>query len=283
MTLKKYKYFISVVHNKSISKAAKELNIQQPPLSLAMKKLEEELNQTLFIRGHKNIELTDAGKLLYKRAVQILDTDAQIKKEISSFSSNTRNLSVGMNRSIREEVIPFFTNFLKKNNDISINIIEDNNKELSNAVLGDNIELSFLRMPARLDDSFYYKVICCESMILYGHKDLFPINQQKVDNLYDFENIPLITYLGWIDAIKSYFNYIEKNYFIKVECGDPNTALQLAENKIGIAIIPESMAKKKTNYIITKIDNEIFKTKIILIKSKQKKLSEVSQKFFDEF
>lgn len=56
--LAKYKIFLSVAENKSISKAASQLYISQPAVSITIRKLEESLNTTLFIRKSKGVELT---------------------------------------------------------------------------------------------------------------------------------------------------------------------------------------------------------------------------------
>lgn len=63
--LARYKIFLSVAENKSISKAAASLFISQPAVSITIKKLEENLNTTLFIRKSKGVELTEKGRLLY--------------------------------------------------------------------------------------------------------------------------------------------------------------------------------------------------------------------------
>ena len=81
--LTKYKIFLSVAENKSISKAAASLYISQPAVSITIKKLEENLNTTLFVRKSKGVELTENGRLLYdsaKKAFQMLsDTEKSLK------------------------------------------------------------------------------------------------------------------------------------------------------------------------------------------------------------
>lgn len=49
----------------SFTKAASELNVSQPAVSQAVRRLEESIGMPLFRRGHRSIELTDAGALLY--------------------------------------------------------------------------------------------------------------------------------------------------------------------------------------------------------------------------
>ena len=71
MDLKQLKYFVTVAEEGTISAAAKKLFMSQPPLSIQMKLLEQELGCPLFERGQKHIRLTDTGKLLYDRAQNI--------------------------------------------------------------------------------------------------------------------------------------------------------------------------------------------------------------------
>ena len=73
MDIRQMKYFKTIVEEGTISKAAKVLHMAQPPLSMQLKQLEEELGVILLKRGNKQIELTDAGTQFYKRCLQILD------------------------------------------------------------------------------------------------------------------------------------------------------------------------------------------------------------------
>ena len=72
MTLKQLEYFLAIAENGSITKAANTLRISQPPLSLQLKGLEEELGCQLFIRDKKNMIITPKGILLRDRAREII-------------------------------------------------------------------------------------------------------------------------------------------------------------------------------------------------------------------
>ena len=72
MDLKQLEYFVTVINEGTISSAARKLNLSQPPLSAQMKSLEQEIGSQLFFRGSRQIELTEAGRILYERSKDIL-------------------------------------------------------------------------------------------------------------------------------------------------------------------------------------------------------------------
>ena len=65
LNLNLYRVFYYVAKEKSITKAAKKLYISQPAISKSLKKLEEEINVSLFVRNLNGVELTEAGSILY--------------------------------------------------------------------------------------------------------------------------------------------------------------------------------------------------------------------------
>lgn len=66
------RYFIAVAHHKNISAAAKELHVSQPTLSRQLMDLELDLGTTLFLRGNRQITLTEEGQFLLKKAREIV-------------------------------------------------------------------------------------------------------------------------------------------------------------------------------------------------------------------
>ncbi len=77
MHLEDMKYLISIIDNKSINKAAKELQLTQPALSTAIGKLEQELGVSLLKRSYKGVVPTKAGERVYEEAKRILDMIAE--------------------------------------------------------------------------------------------------------------------------------------------------------------------------------------------------------------
>ena len=82
MELRELRYFLAVAEEESISKAAASLYATQPNVSRQMKNLEDEIGRPLFIRGSRKITLTETGKLLKKRAEELLDLYAKTQGEL---------------------------------------------------------------------------------------------------------------------------------------------------------------------------------------------------------
>ena len=72
MEIRVLRYFVEAAREASMTRAAQKLHVTQPTLSKQIKELEEELGQTLFVRGNYRIHLTTEGEILYKRALDIL-------------------------------------------------------------------------------------------------------------------------------------------------------------------------------------------------------------------
>ena len=84
MELRTLHYFTVVAQELNITRAAEKLNMSQPPLSNQIKALEEDLGVQLFIRGKRQLELTEEGGLLLRRAVQIQELADKTRQEIAS-------------------------------------------------------------------------------------------------------------------------------------------------------------------------------------------------------
>ncbi|WP_461244136.1 LysR family transcriptional regulator [Secundilactobacillus muriivasis] len=72
MELRVLRYFLMVVNERNISRAAEKLHVSQPTISRQLKDLEDELGVTLFDRGSRSIDLTEAGQYFANQARQIV-------------------------------------------------------------------------------------------------------------------------------------------------------------------------------------------------------------------
>ncbi len=88
MEIRVLKYFLAVVREGSITKAANSLHLTQPRLSRQLQELENELGQKLLTRGKYKITLTPEGMLLRKRAQEIVEMVEKTEAEFEAISDS---------------------------------------------------------------------------------------------------------------------------------------------------------------------------------------------------
>lgn len=106
------RYFLAVAQEGSVTRAARALHLTQPTLSRQIRELEEELGQTLFSRGGRELSLTREGLLLWPRAEEIVGLAEITEKEFRSLGEKTvsGDLSLGCGES---KALSFVTDALK--------------------------------------------------------------------------------------------------------------------------------------------------------------------------
>lgn len=80
MTLTELKYIVAVARERHFGRAADACFVSQPTLSVAIKKLEDELGVTLFERRSNDVRLTDAGEQIVAQAQRVLDEAARVRE-----------------------------------------------------------------------------------------------------------------------------------------------------------------------------------------------------------
>lgn len=94
MDIRVLRYFLAVVREENISRAAKVLHITQPTLSRQIAQLEEELGTKLFVRG-KRLSLTDAGLMLRRRAEEVSELMDKIESEFAEPDEISGKIVIG--------------------------------------------------------------------------------------------------------------------------------------------------------------------------------------------
>lgn len=119
MNLIKLEYFIAVAKNKSFTKAAQKCHVAQPAISQQIKSLEQDLGFELIDRSTKQFKLTEAGQVLYKDGIKLLN-------EFTYTVDKCRDISLNFSGTLRIGVIGWDeTSYL-------IDLVEKLNKKYPN-------------------------------------------------------------------------------------------------------------------------------------------------------
>lgn len=94
--IKELKCFVTVVENKSFSRAAKQLNLTQPTVSAHISALEQKLGVRLIVRAPKESYASDAGKVYYHHVKDIFRLRQNAIEVLLHYSENTGSMSDGV-------------------------------------------------------------------------------------------------------------------------------------------------------------------------------------------
>lgn len=189
--LARYKIFLAVAECKSISKAAAQLFISQPAVSITIKKLEYHLNTTLFIRKSKGVELTENGRKLYenaKRAFQILsDTEDRLR-----FHQNTGYLRIAASNVLcKHFLMPYLKEFTNLYPHTDISITCTSSSAACAMVEQCNIDLALVAKPENLGKAVYHSLGVIEYIFVCtpAYRDKLDCNN---DEIFEHGNIMLL-------------------------------------------------------------------------------------------
>jgi len=143
--------FRAVAEQLSFRKAAEELYLPQPAVSLQIKALEEDVAVQLFDRTGAHIRLTAAGQVLLTYCEQVKTLLAQTKHEIAALSAeHAGQLALGASTTIAQYVLPrLLGEFRGKHPRVHPTLISGNSEQIVEAVEKQKIALGFIEGPAR--------------------------------------------------------------------------------------------------------------------------------------
>lgn len=242
MDLKQLSYFVTVVREGSISAAARKLYLSQPPLSAQMKALEAEFGCTLFERGTRKIQLTQAGRLLYDRASALLEMSEMTRREMLDYQQGSEGtLRLGAISSVGSTLLSgWLAGFCRTHPRIHFEVFEANTYELLEQVQAGVLDLAIVRTP------FSEKGLACaylaqEPMMAVGRRELLPGDPGNPITVEELSGKPLIFYRRWEKVLGEVFLEAGKALVTLCKNDDARTTAFWAVAGLGIGIVPASV------------------------------------------
>lgn len=137
--------FLSVAENLNLSKAAMQMNITQPAMSVQMKKLEKEIGATLFERSSRKWILTPAGQMVRKTFASMIGAYNVLLWQVKVLDADAKCLRIGYHGpSDWAGILGLFHLFLQENPGIRITIHQGEFGELAKKLERGELDLAFL-------------------------------------------------------------------------------------------------------------------------------------------
>ena len=178
-----YKVFYYVATSLSFSEASKQLFISQSAVSQSIKTLERKLDQPLFIRSTKRVQLTPAGKVLLKHIEPAMNLIQRGENQLlDSGSLGLGQLHIGASDTIcRYFLVPYLKQFHKKFPEVPIKVTNASSLNCVELLEQGKVDLVVTNFPnSNLNQSYIQKTVCHFTDVFIANPAHFNLKQQEI-------------------------------------------------------------------------------------------------------
>ncbi len=238
-----------MAREQNFTRAAKKLNIAQPPLSRQIQQLEEEFGTTLFERNARPVRLTDSGRLLFEQATQVLDRVEEISAMMLRLRGIARQrFSIGFVASTLYGKLPeVVRRFRQARPGVEIVMVELTSIEQIAALKEGRIDVGFGRIP--LDDPAIDRILLRREKLsvalplnhpLDSKIGMIKLAELSQDELIVYPKAPRPSFADQVLAL-----YRERGIKTPVlhEVRELQTALGLVAAESGVCLVPASIER----------------------------------------
>lgn len=245
-------YFVAVAEELHFGRAAKRLNISQPPLSQQIIQLEEKIGVRLFSRTRRRVELTPAGEVLLEDARKILAlSEEAVRRAVRAGKGEIGRLSVGYIGSANYSVLPdLIREFRKRLPEVELSLAELNTSQQIEALRDGRIHVGFMRPPRGIES----KGLSFETVLKELLVAAIPVNHKlksrtsvplKMLAKEPFVMIPRSRGPGFFDQVIAMCQAEGFSPEIVLEASQFHTIIGMVAAGVGIAVVPASMQRSR--------------------------------------
>jgi DNA-binding transcriptional LysR family regulator len=249
MELKQLECFIAVAEERHFTRAARRLNMGQSGLSQTIRMLEDELEGPLLLRSTRRVDLTPAGGVFLKEATRVLAVAREARLAVTQVHGLARGqLRIG---SI-ESLAPFVDlpaslgRFRERFPGIDVKLMLDGAAPLLNEVNEGRLDLVFTQ-PGETGAGMMTRMLVCEDMVVVCSPNHPLANGPASDmaGLLSETFIDLKPDWGMRRLLDRRFGILSATRTTTFEVNDVSTLLDLVAEGLGIALVPESIARAR--------------------------------------
>lgn len=252
MDLKNIHYLFALEEYGNVSAASNKLYISQPTLSQFLKKYEDDLGYTIFIRTKGGLKLTEEGRLFLDTARRMLKLEQDMREQLADTSNTmTGNIAFALSPQRALSVLPHvLPEFIREYPNITISTIDGHTKDLEFQLQKGNISLAFL-VPPLNNPSLPCEVFMEEEMFLAVPKfiDLESELHREPNKIPWLHFTPALEQYLFLLAdpsyrVRDFTNDIFRQYGFEprrtLTFRNINLLARLASGGMGITILPET-------------------------------------------
>lgn len=278
MDIRQLRDFKAVVDNGTVTAAAQALHLSQPPLTAQIHLLEEELGCQLFERTTRRMQLTEAGRLLYDRACDILSLCASTRSEMADFlSGGTGTLRIGIASSLLgSQFFSWLKDYRAQNPGVRFALREANTYQLLDAVRSGQAELAFVRRPFSAADLNCIP-LRSDPVCAVGLPE-FLSAAPSVD-LRSLDGRPLLLYRRWETILRDAFQAQQLRPFFLCVADDARTVVRMAEEGLGIGIVPGSILPEGGSLRVLPLEEPSLRSEVCAVTRQNVYLTAAARQF----
>ncbi len=243
MEIRQLKYFITVAREGSFSMAATRLPVKQQTLLGQIRKLEKELGLRLFDRGAGALRLSEAGRIFYRHAEEVLRTAEKARLAMNDIKEGdvTGEIRIGTVDSVGIYFMPqVLENLREKYPQLRPTVLYRGSDEILEALLSDRIDVALVDNP-RPDRNLRQETIIEEeiSLVCGLMHDLFGRKTIKPDDLEGLHVISLSNTTATGRLIQNYLSNLGVKVMPVASTDNVQTAKKMVEVGFGVTFLPD--------------------------------------------
>ena len=173
MTLKELNFFYKLCENPQVTQVASELNISQSAISLAIKSLENSLNEQLFDRIGKKLILNEKGKYFKEKT---LPSYLALMDASTIFQENklAGNMKIAASKTISNYIMPnIYYDFLSKYKDVKLDILTINSSSIIDKILKNELDIGLIEVDTQ-NSSLIKEKLADDELIVVSSDEKHP-------------------------------------------------------------------------------------------------------------
>jgi DNA-binding transcriptional LysR family regulator len=228
----------------SFSEASKQLFISQSAVSQSIKTLEKKLDQPLFIRSTKKVQLTPAGKVLLKHIEPAMNLIQRGESQLlDSGSLGLGQLHIGASDTIcRYFLVPYLKQFHKKFPNVPIKVTNATSLSCVDLLDQGKVDLIVTNFPnSNLNHSYIQKTVCNFTDVFIANPAYFNLKQQEIpfEELKQYPILMLDRKSTTSQFLHNLFLQHQLELIPQIELSSNDLLIDLARIGLGIAFIPD--------------------------------------------